>query len=401
MDNQELLKAIGEMVSASVEKKLGEHTKPASDPAAGLRKAASAGARHAADPLKTKPLAEMTKNEREVIGGRMIRYMACAKGHASIAAQLAEDDGDENLVKALGQSTLAGGGALVPVEVMTDVTEFLRDRSSLRAAGVSSVPMSGRLSLPFVNAGGVAAYASENTNLSHSNPTFGELELNDHPMGYTTAVSNLFLRNANPGTDAMLFRDMRNAVAAKENITFIRSDGSLNTPKGLLYWAPAGNKIASTSSFTLTTVNNELSQARQKLMDGNVDITRAFWLFAPRSLTYLFSALTTTSAYAFRGELERGTLFGHPFFVSSQIPINLGGGTNESEVYFASADTLVIADNGGVEISAFDGGAYHDGSNVISGISQMQTVLRVSTIHDFGARQRGAEIAVIEAVKWA
>jgi hypothetical protein len=98
--------------------------------------------------------------------------------------------------------------------------------------------------------------------------------------------------------------------------------------------------------------------------------------------------------------MDKGMLEGFPYAVTSQIPDNLGSGTNESEVYFASFPTLVLGENETLEMSVFPGGAYYDGSNVISGISQNQTVIRLLAHHDFGCQQRGQEIAVIHTVKY-
>ena len=85
---------------------------------------------------------------------------------------------------------------------------------------------------------------------------------------------------------------------------------------------------------------------------------------------------------------------------TGEIPRNLGGGTDETEVYLAHFPTLVFAENEAMAIEAFPGGAYEEGGVVKSGISRDQTPIRAISLHDFGARQRGFEISVIQGVKW-
>ncbi|KKL70473.1 hypothetical protein LCGC14_2104520, partial [marine sediment metagenome] len=69
-----------------------------------------------------------------------------------------------------------------------------------------------------------------------------------------------------------------------------------------------------------------------------------------------------------------------------QIPNTLGGGSNESEIYFQEFTEAVIGEALGMMVEVFPGGAYNDGSQIISGISTDETVIRLITEHDFQLR---------------
>jgi HK97 family phage major capsid protein len=137
------------------------------------------------------------------------------------------------------------------------------------------------------------------------------------------------------------------------------------------------------------------------LEEANVPMTRAGWIMTPRSKWHLMTLLDSTGNKVFWDEMMLGTLFTFPYRTTTQIPNNLGAAGNQSEIYLAEFPSLIIGENTQLLIDVFPGGAYHDGSSVVSGISSDQTVIRTIARHDFGARYRGKEIAVITAVDWA
>lgn len=125
----------------------------------------------------------------------------------------------------------------------------------------------------------------------------------------------------------------------------------------------------------------------------------AGWLLAPRTSSGLMRTLDADGNFVFRDEMAGGMLLGFPFKKTTQIPINLGSG-DKTEIYFVDFSSTIIAEADTIEVSVFEGGAYFDGSTVVSGISTDQTVVRALERHDFGARQRGQEIAVIKEVAY-
>jgi HK97 family phage major capsid protein len=150
----------------------------------------------------------------------------------------------------------------------------------------------------------------------------------------------------------------------------------------------------------VTKVTKDLGRAITTLMSLNVDLEGggAGWLLPVSVYNYLHQACDANSNRIWRDEMDKGLLEGFPFAVSSQIPENIS--STKTEVYFVNFKSCVIAENETMEVAVFPGGAYYDGSSVVSGISQNQTVIRVLAKHDFGCQYRGQEIAVYTDVDW-
>jgi HK97 family phage major capsid protein len=357
-------------------------------------------------PLAEKPVGLMDANEKSLMAGRCVRYLCSAQGNRIHAAELAEKAGDKNIAKALGESTLAGGGALLPPEFASGVVEFLRAKTVVLESGVTVLPMNGgSLTLPFQGGGATSAYTGENQNTTSSQPNFGQLQLSDKKLRTVVPTSNDLLRNGGASVDRIIRDDMVKSMANRMDLALIRGDGSSNTPKGLLFHAVAGNKFNASATFNLDNATIDLTKAILKVKEKNVDLTggptgTSGWLFSTRTETALRRLRDGNGNLAFKDEMDRGLLWGFPFRVTTQIPENLGGGTDESEIYFAAFDVTVLGENESIIVEVFPGGSYFDGSSVISGISQDQTIFASTALHDFGARQRGNEIAVIQAVKW-
>ena len=94
-------------------------------------------------------------------------------------------------------------------------------------------------------------------------------------------------------------------------------------------------------------------------------------------------------------------LHGYPIFTTTQIPNNLGGGGDETEITFADFDEVVIGDTMRIEISISTEASIKDGGgNVVSLFQTDQTAIRAISEHDLVPRHDSA-IAVINGVTWA
>lgn len=359
----------------------------------------------AAKKMYEKEPEDLTSDEKGRGVARCVRYLYRCQGNVLQAVELAYQAGDTVLAKywekALGQNTLAGGGALIPPEFAAGVIEELGAKSVVMASGVSTVPMNnGNLSIPFIDSSATAAYVAEGANATKSEATFGQLQLHDRELVALVPVGNRLLLNGSPRVDGIIRDHLVRIMKRKMDVTLIRSDGTAGEPKGMLFWAKTANKFDANGTINLANVTDDLGTCISNLEEGDVDLdNKPGWLFAPRTKKYLFTVRDTNNNLAFEPEMKGGTLMGFPWKMTSQIPKTLGSGSDESEIYFAAFDMLVLAENENIAVDAFAGGAYHDGSAIQSGISRNETVMRAIALHDFGAQQRGAEISVMEAVK--
>lgn len=302
--------------------------------------------------------------------------------------------------KALSAGDAVGGGFLIREEYSSDFIELLRPMSAVRKLNPIIVPMdSGTLRMSGLAAGATGGYIGENNNIPKSEQSFRQLVASAKKLAVLTPVSNDLIRRNSAQADTVVRDDLVAGMATLSDVKFIRSPGSNGEPKGLKYWAKSTNKFNANATVNLANVTTDIGKAILKLMENNSRMLRPGWIFAPRTFMYLFTVRDGNGNFVFRDELRGGTFFSYPFAVTSQIPVNLGGGTDESEVYFADFADVVIAEATQILLDASETAAYHDGANVQAAFSLDQTVVRAIVEHDLVVRHEES-IAVIEQVKW-
>lgn len=332
--------------------------------------------------------------------GTFFRALVAGGGDPSKAADIAKDwGGAETLVKALGESTIPGGGALVPDAFADQVIELLYARTVVRKMGAVLTPMpNGNLTLPRVASGSTAAYVGENQNTTATEETFDQVKMSAKKLMVHVPVSNDLLVDSSPRADAIVMNDMIKGAAVREDLAFIRGDGTQDTPTGIRNLSNI--QTTATAGVTAALVAQDLAVAQRSLLENNIPMTRPGWLMAPRTMLFLQDELLTTTGDTIYKEMtERGTLKGFPFAWTTSIPINLGGG-NESELYLADFDELMIGEATvqNMTVEVFPGGTYWDGAALQSGIARDQTVFALKMRHDFAGRQSGVEAHVTTGV---
>ena len=347
---------------------------------------------------------QMGKGEK---AARFLRAIAKGKGDIDRAAKIVKDEwGDDAFSKQLLESEYDSGGVLVPDEYVAEIIDLLRAQSTVRAMGATTMPMnSGSMTIPKLTQGATSTYIGENERGGASQPEFGSIQLSAKKLKTLVPISNDLLRDSTPQADTIVRDDLVQAMALKEDIAFIRYDGTEDKPKGMYYWADEDHVFGAgnISSDELDTVTNDLTKAIYKLAGSDVPMANPGWIFSPRTQFYLMKLRDGNGNYAFRDELQEGTLMGFPFMTTTQIPINLdasGGGDNdETEIYFADFAQLIIAENTDLIIDVSSEATYYDGTQQVSAFDNDLTLMRALARHDFGARHEEA-IAVVEEVDW-
>jgi HK97 family phage major capsid protein len=361
------------------------------------------------------------KREKGDSGARVIRAAANAalaksgvKGIEEILKRWGDDDlagvvekdaerRDAIAKAAMSVTDATAGGFLVPETLSSDVIELLRPMSVVRDLVGSSLPMpNGTVSIPKITQGSTAYYQGENSAATKSALATGMVKLTWRKLTALVPMSNDLLRYSSPSADAIVRRDMVRAIAQRENQAFLRDTGVDSAPKGLRWLAAnSGSPIFANATVNLANVTTDLGKMILDLMNDNIPMTRCAWIMAPRTYMYLFTLLTTNGVFAFRDEMARGSLWGYPFRLTTQVPINLTdhGGTDESELYFADFDDVIIGDSMNLRVDASDVATYTDGANTVSAFSNDQTVVRCITEHDFNTR-RAESISIMNGVRW-
>lgn len=350
---------------------------------------------------------ETNKEKQEGKGNsaaRWLRALAAGKGDPERAASFVKRQwNDEKFSKQLLESDYESGGVLVPDQYVSEIIDLLRAKSVVRAMGAQQMPMnSGSMTIPKLAQGATASYIGENERGGASEQKFSSIQMSAKKMKALVPISNDLLRDSSPQVDSIVRDDLVQAMALREDIAFIRGDGTENTPKGMYGWAAADNKFnaGDISTDELDTVTEDLTNAMFKLANSNVPMSNAGWVFTPRTQYYLMQLRDGNGNYAFRQSLQEGTLMGYPFLTTTQIPDNLGTSDDESEIYFADFAQLIVAENTDLIISVSDTASFYDGSDQVSAFDNDLTLMRAIARHDFGSRHDDA-ISVIEQVDWS
>jgi len=96
--------------------------------------------------------------------------------------------------------------------------------------------------------------------------------------------------------------------------------------------------------------------------------------------------------------MNNGTLFGFPFRVSTQVPRNLGAGSN-TEIYFADYADVVLGETTQILLDVSSTAAYQSGASVKAAFSLDQTLIRAIVEVDLQVRHEES-VVLVETVRW-
>jgi HK97 family phage major capsid protein len=319
--------------------------------------------------------------------------------------------------RALGTATLGTGGALVAPEYASELLDFLHPLAVVRGMGASVIPMSsGTLSMPFLDTAATASYVGENSGVNESSPGDARLHLVRKILQAILAMSKELVRESSYSVDVFMRNHLARVMASREDLAFIRGDGTQQTPRGMAWWAAQAttggeahvfDRTLNSGNVTVATITTDVLKAKRLPEDANLSENSPGWIFTPRTVYGLMKRRNSSTEAEVFPELRAGTFYGDPYGKTTQIPRNLAGdaagtGTgNKTELYYAHFGFLLIAESEALEVNAYDGGAYKDASGTLqSGITNREIVIEASAAHDFGAMYRGKEIVKIQSVDW-
>jgi HK97 family phage major capsid protein len=319
--------------------------------------------------------------------------VARASGNIRMANLIAE-------TRTLQAGDLAGAGALIPEAFSTDFIEVLRSATVVRRAGASTVQMpTGGLDIGRQNATSTAHWIGEQGPITASEPTYGRLKLSAKKLAVKVPVSNDAIRRANGVTNPLVTGDMVAVAANAEDIAFIRGSGTANIPAGMRTLAASGQFVAmATPGTPYEDLVTDLVGMLGRVYGGDVMRNRPAYIFSSSDYYGILGILLAEGAEGnwLLNQFTNGNLMGVPVYDTSAIPITLGGGA-ASEAYLAEMSQCVIGDTLNLLIEEFNGGAYNNGSGLVSGVDTDETVLRLIHEVDFVLRHTNAVAGINNA----
>ncbi|MFO6447857.1 phage major capsid protein [Erythrobacter sp. NE805] len=337
--------------------------------------------------------------------GAAMRAVAAAGGDRQRAVAIAESWGHSGLFAQQSGLTGPAGGFLIPEDVSGELIELLRPASVVLSLGPVILPLpNGNLTMNRINVGTTASYVGELQNIVATGVQFGQTKLSAKKLAALVPISNDLLASASTQADAVVRDDLVMSMATRMDLAFIRGSGTQFSPLGMRNILTGtsfatSNVIAANGTVNLANVTNDLGKLELALLNANIAMTRPGWIMSPRTMMFLWNLRDGNGNYAFP-EMQNGQLRNKPYRVTTQIPENLGGGTNESELYLADFANVLVGEQSGVELAISTEAAYVDASgNQQAAFSRDETVVRAIAKHDFGLRHL-ATLAILTGVTW-
>nr|WP_315540179.1 phage major capsid protein [uncultured Comamonas sp.] len=350
--------------------------------------------------------AHITVTDNEPPGAKMAqmaRLLAAARGNQLQAAQMAQDGGyGQDIVQALSTTTPGAGGVLIPENMATSVIPSLRPKSVVRAMGAVSMPLNnGNMTMSRIKGNTMVGYIGAEQGIPVTDMSFEPMKLQAKTMAALVPIANdlLAFQGVNPRVDSIVATDMVTSLGLGEDLHYIRSAGSAILPKGLRFWAIPYNVVIAPVDPTLQQIDLFLGGLMLRLEAANADMANCGWLAHPRTIRWLQSLRDGNGNKAYP-EIDQGQLKGYRFALSTQIPVNLGAGGDESEIYFVDFADCYIGETGQYAMDYSTEASYKDANgDMVSAFQHNQTLIRILAKNDFAPRHVES-IAVGVAVKW-
>lgn len=320
---------------------------------------------------------------------RLAMSVAAAKGDMEDAAKFARTEiGDADVAMAI-ETSAGSGGALIPQNIHEEVIELLRARTVVRRLGARPVPLpNGNLSMPRLSSGATSGYVGEGSDVLATESQFDDVKLSAKTMITLVPISNQMIGRAGYNVEQIVLSDMIGAMSVREDKAFLRDDGTSDTPAGFKKVATDASRTVDWAGATasLATIDAFLDSLILKLMESDSLLIQPGWALSPRSYMKLFG-LRDGNGNKVYPEMAQGQLKGWPILQSTTVPVNLGAGSNETEIYFADWNDVVIGEQENMKIDFSKEATYKDaGGNLVSAFARNQSLIRVVAEHDIGFR---------------
>jgi HK97 family phage major capsid protein len=262
--------------------------------------------------------------------------------------------------KTLGEGTDSAGGYLVPVEHSTKLVEILSAKTAVRAAGATVIPMnSDTLQIPSQTGGATAYWVAENAQITASDQTWGQVQLQAKKLAALTKLSAELFEDSDPQVEALVMADLARVLALEEDVKYLRGDGAGNTPTGLESISGVNVDATTLGANGGVPTFDQLANMLYALDADNVPADGRAWIVHPRTINTLRKVKDSQNKYLWADPSAPGdppTLWGYPVFSTTAIPINETKGTSSdcSTIYLGGWPEFVIGQRKALELRASD-----------------------------------------------
>jgi HK97 family phage major capsid protein len=239
--------------------------------------------------------------------------------------------------RALAESSVGAGGALVPAPLSARVIDLARNRTVVFRAGAQTVPMtSATLALARLTSEGTPAWKTENATITPADMVFDRVTFTARTLVRTILLSVELFEDADPSSEDVIANAFAGQMAVELDRVALLGTGTPPEPRGVLNQSGITSTAHGAAGSVITNFDwwlDAIGAVRAAGFEPNAHIQ------APRSSTSLSKLKeATTNAYM---APPAGLL---PMYTTKSIPINLtvGASTDTSLVFTADWSNLLV-----------------------------------------------------------
>lgn len=292
----------------------------------------------------------------------------------------------------------ADGGFLVPQDLAKEIIPLLRPRSVILKGNPRIVPLPhGSLDIPGGATGATAGYVGEGAQKPVSQGTFRKVSLKAKKLAGIVPVTQELLMFSDPSVLSFVEEDLREALVTTMDLNMLRSDGSGASPKGLRQIATDDSSTVDGTGIAAdyAAINSFLGRMELRMTAANLPKVNQAWIMAPHVLTFLTDLLNAQGLPAYPSlQGESPTLRGKPVYDTTNVPVNLGVGSNETEIYLVEYSQIMIGDAMSLRMAtSTEATVDTDGAGaLINAFQDNLLLIRAEMMHDIGSRYVSAVV---------
>lgn len=356
------------------------------------------------DPRASRNAPMLRELEKGESLGQLVRAIAATKGNPMLAWRFAKANKmHPHVIKALQSNAAGAGQEWVGTQMAGEFIDLLMPAQVVRSANPRFMQFeagTGKIVIPRLASSGSADYVGEAQPIPYTQIGTADMELTPFKLGALTALTREVMRRTTPSIDREVRDNLVEVTALRADAQMLRGVASSIRPAGIRHLADPSNIVAATTPVTLDSIIDDLDSLELFLTMSLIPKTRLVYFISPRVEKALKGLRNEQGTWAFREEMGRGTINNIRYKATTQMPDDLGVGSNESEIILVDMAQIIVADEIDVTVQVSDEAAFIDGSGQMrSAFSNDMTVIKVVTSHDIDTRYPEA-IAVLTGVTW-
>lgn len=238
-------------------------------------------------------------------------------------------------IRALFAGTYSAAGALVADDLSAfSLIELLRNQMFVVQMGARSLSgLKGNVPIPRQTGGATASWLAEDSTITASNQTVGQLNLAPHKIAAATAYTQQLLAQSSIDVENFVRQDLTAVIAIARDLAAINGSGVAGQPLGII------NTTGLSTNVTLASVES-LTYAKAVQFETNIGLNNAdrgklgyLASIGARGNAKLLAEIASTNS---NPVWKNNMVNGYPALATNQVPTANG-------VIFGNWDDLILA----------------------------------------------------------